>query len=82
MEEYIRDYTMAATILGLFSFVWFGWAQERPRKSWRVCLGIGSTLGIIVSAAGINTVRHPDFSWYYYFYYYQCLSQINESDCP
>lgn len=53
MEEYIRDYTMAAAILGLFSFVWFGWAQERPRKSWRVYLGIGSTLGIIVSAAGI-----------------------------
>lgn len=49
MEEYIRDYIFAAAIFGFFTFAWFGWAQERPRKSWRVPLGVMSTLGLLLS---------------------------------
>ena len=44
---------MYAAIFGWFSFCWFGWAQENPRKSWRVYLGIGSGLGLLVGLFGI-----------------------------
>lgn len=53
MEEYIRDYAMAVAIYGMFSVVWFGWAQENPPKAWRKYLGIVSGLGVIICAAGI-----------------------------
>lgn len=53
MEEYIRDYAMAVAIYGMFSVVWFGWAQENPPKAWRKYIGIVSGLGVIICAAGI-----------------------------
>lgn len=52
MEEYVRDYMMAAAIFGLFTFVWFGWAQERPKENWRIYLGVGSGLGIVLAIFG------------------------------
>jgi hypothetical protein len=51
--DYIRDYAMYAAIFGLFSFSWFGWAQERPRQSWRLYLGIGSGIGMLVCLLGV-----------------------------
>ncbi|MFS0723050.1 hypothetical protein [Paenibacillus sp. 1P07SE] len=51
--DYIRDYSMYAAIFGWFSFCWFGWAQERPRQGWRVFLGIGSGIGLLISILGI-----------------------------
>ena len=51
--DYIRDYTMYTAIFGLFSFIWFGWAQENPRKSWRKYIGIASVIAILVSFLGI-----------------------------
>ncbi|TDQ36227.1 hypothetical protein [Aureibacillus halotolerans] len=44
---------MYAAVFGMFSVSWFGWAQENPKKSWRVPLGIASGLGFIVCGIGI-----------------------------
>lgn len=51
--DYIRDYAMYASIFGMFSFVWFGWAQERPRNQWRVYLGIASGIALLVCLFGV-----------------------------
>lgn len=51
--EFIRDYAMYAAIFGLLSFIWFIWAQERPRQAWRKYLWIGSGLALVVSLVGI-----------------------------
>ncbi|MGG4034047.1 hypothetical protein ABEV74_10130 [Paenibacillus cisolokensis] len=51
--EYVRDYTMYAAIFGMFSFVWFGWAQEKPRASWRICIGLASAAALLVCLAGV-----------------------------
>ncbi|MBD3920453.1 hypothetical protein H8B09_16950 [Paenibacillus sp. PR3] len=51
--DYIRDYTMYAAVFGMFSFSWFGWAQERPRAGWRKYLGIASGLALLVCLVGV-----------------------------
>ncbi|WP_213587738.1 hypothetical protein [Paenibacillus sp. J2TS4] len=51
--EYLRDHCMYTAIFGFFSFVWFGWAQENPRSSWRIYLGIASGVSILVSMLGV-----------------------------
>ncbi|MCQ6560574.1 hypothetical protein [Paenibacillus mendelii] len=51
--EYIRDYAMYASIFGMFSFCWFGWAQEDPRKSWRKYIGIASGVALLVCLLGV-----------------------------
>ncbi|REK77575.1 hypothetical protein [Paenibacillus paeoniae] len=51
--DYIRDYAMYASIFGMFSFVWFGWAQERPRRGWRPYLGIASGIALLVCLFGV-----------------------------
>jgi hypothetical protein len=52
METFTRDAAMYAAIFGVFSFAWFGWAQENPPKSWRVWLGVGSALGFVLGCLG------------------------------
>jgi hypothetical protein len=44
---------MYAAIFGIFSFSWFGWAQENPRKSWRKYIGLASAAPLLVGLAGI-----------------------------
>src|SRR5699024_4837513 len=57
--EYIRDYTMYTAIFGMFSFVWFGWAQENPKKSWRKYIGIASVISLLVCLLGVYlSVKH------------------------
>lgn len=51
--DYIRDFAMYTAIFGIMSFVWFGWAQEAPRKSWRAYIGIASGVALIVGLAGV-----------------------------
>lgn len=51
--EYIRDYVMYVSIFGMFSFVWFGWAQERPRPNWRVYIGIASGIALLLCLLGV-----------------------------
>ncbi|MGN7454394.1 hypothetical protein ACTHPH_06230 [Paenibacillus pasadenensis] len=53
MEEYVRDYAMYASVFGLFSMSWFGWAQEKPRESWRAGLGIAAGAALLVCLAGV-----------------------------
>ncbi|THF76869.1 hypothetical protein [Cohnella fermenti] len=59
--DYVRDYAMYASVFGLFSMAWFGWAQENPRSSWRIYLGIGASLGLLVCLIGVYlSVTHWD----------------------
>ncbi|MCS7462149.1 hypothetical protein N0M98_18585 [Paenibacillus doosanensis] len=51
--EYIRDYAMYASVFGMFSFVWFGWAQEGPRPNWRLYIGIASGIALAVCLTGV-----------------------------
>lgn len=44
---------MYTAIFGMFSFIWFGWAQENPRKSWRKYIGIASAFALFVCLIGI-----------------------------
>lgn len=59
--EYIRDYAMYTAIFGMFSFVWFGWAQENPRKKWRKYIGVASGIALFVCLIGVYlSVTHWD----------------------
>ncbi|WP_314586709.1 hypothetical protein [Paenibacillus terrigena] len=59
--DYVRDYVMYAAIFGMFSFSWFGWAQERPQASWRIYIGIASGIALLVCLFGVYlSVTH----WY------------------
>jgi len=51
--EYIRDYMMYASVFGLFSFCWFGWAQENPKPGWRIYIGIASGVALLVCLIGV-----------------------------
>ncbi|SFS72784.1 hypothetical protein [Paenibacillus sp. BC26] len=51
--DYIRDYAMYASVFGMFSFAWFGWALENPRASWRIYLGIASGIALLVCLTGV-----------------------------
>lgn len=51
--DFIRDYTMYAAIFGMFSFCWFGWAQENPRPSWRKYIGMASGAALLVCLLGV-----------------------------
>lgn len=44
---------MYIAIFGVFGSSWFGWAQEKPRESWRKYLGIASVLSLLVGLLGI-----------------------------
>jgi len=66
--EFIRDFAMYASVFGLFGMSWFGWAQERPRESWRLPLGIASGVCLIVCLVGV----------YYSFANWDAPSALNE----
>ncbi|MEI3614863.1 hypothetical protein [Pseudogracilibacillus sp. SO30301A] len=44
---------MYTAIFGMFSFVWFGWAQENPRKNWRKYIGVASGIALLVCLIGV-----------------------------
>lgn len=59
--EFLRDQCFTAAWFGLMAFVWFGWSQEDPPKHWRVWLGAGSALGVVIAAVfGILTADNWD----------------------
>ncbi|TYP74124.1 hypothetical protein [Paenibacillus methanolicus] len=37
----------------MFSFCWFGWAQEKPRANWRLYMGIASGIALLVCLLGV-----------------------------
>jgi hypothetical protein len=57
--EHIRDAAVTAAILGVAAFAWFGWAQEGPPPRWRLPLGLGAVLGLLVGmVSGILAWRN------------------------
>ncbi|WP_308635835.1 hypothetical protein [Paenibacillus silvisoli] len=57
----VRDFVMYAAVFGLFSFVWFGWAQEKPRSSWRWAIGLATGCALLVCLLGVYlSVTHWD----------------------
>ncbi|WP_234447827.1 hypothetical protein [Viridibacillus soli] len=44
---------MYIAIFGVFGSSWFGWAQEKPRESWRKYLGISSIFSLFFGLLGI-----------------------------
>ncbi|WP_152365154.1 hypothetical protein [Microlunatus speluncae] len=49
ITEFARDGLFTAAWFGLMTVVWLGWAQEDPPRRWRLPLGIGSVLGMILA---------------------------------
>ncbi|MFD1318359.1 hypothetical protein [Loigolactobacillus zhaoyuanensis] len=45
----LRDYLMSAAIFSLFSFIWFGWAQETLTGKWRLPVAIISVLAALTA---------------------------------
>lgn len=54
--EYARDLVMTGALFGLVTFVWAGWAQERPPKGviWRVLLVALQVGGLVLMGFGIT----------------------------
>lgn len=74
----LRDYIMSAAIFSLFSFAWFGWAQETLPTQWRwpVALASGSAL-LLATYSGYLSYQHwhsasvlateANYQWYLIF---------------
>ncbi|WP_043623034.1 hypothetical protein [Nonomuraea candida] len=61
LTEFLRDLCFTTAWFGLMAFVWFGWSQEDPPRSWRISLGVGSALGVGLAVAfGVLTVANWD----------------------
>lgn len=57
IDDFPRDLLMTGAIFGLATFVWAGWAQERPPKRgiWRVILGVLSLGGAALAGISLPT---------------------------
>ncbi|MEV0618290.1 hypothetical protein AB0I81_33540 [Nonomuraea sp. NPDC050404] len=61
LTEFVRDQLFTTAWFGLMAFVWFGWAQEDPPRHWRIWLGAGSGLGVVLAVAfGVLTAMNWD----------------------
>jgi len=49
---FVRDMAVSAAVFGFAAFIWFGWAQEAPPARWRLPLGLGSVVGLLLAVAG------------------------------
>ena len=59
LTDFLRDEYFTTAWFGLMAFVWFGWSQEDPPRSWRVWLGVGSGAGIALAVTfGILTATN------------------------
>ncbi|NUT45153.1 MAG: hypothetical protein HOV86_34690 [Thermoactinospora sp.] len=59
LTDFLRDQYFTTAWFGLMAFVWFGWSQEDPPRSWRVWLGAGSVLGVgLAIAFGVATATN------------------------
>lgn len=54
--EYLRDIATSVAIYGFFGFVWFGWALEGPKESWKKYLGIACGASLLVGLLGVYLV--------------------------
>lgn len=61
LTDFVRDHAFTIAWFGLMAFVWFGWSQEDPPRSWRWKLGLGSALGAALAGIfGFSVARHWD----------------------
>jgi len=51
--ENIGDYAMYTAVFGMFSFAWFGWAQDNPKKHWRKYIGMASGISLVICLIGV-----------------------------
>lgn len=56
--EFARDLVFTAVLFGAVTFMWAGWAQERPpaQTIWRVVLGLLSAGGLVLLGLGLPTL--------------------------
>ncbi|MFJ3404099.1 hypothetical protein [Promicromonospora sp. NPDC090134] len=56
--EFARDLVFTAVLFGTVTFVWAGWAQERPPAGvvWRVVLGALGAGGLVLLGLGLPTL--------------------------
>ncbi|MDN6640911.1 MAG: hypothetical protein L0L10_09030 [Tetragenococcus sp.] len=54
--EYLRDIATSVVIYGFFGFVWFGWALEGPKESWKKYLGVACGTSLLIGLFGIYLV--------------------------
>ena len=73
LTGFLRDLHFTTAWFGLMAFVWFGWSQEDPPKSWRLWLGLGSGLGVVIAlgfgaSTGVNwdepTALAGRYAWF------------------
>jgi hypothetical protein len=58
-SDFLRDEYFTTAWFGVMAFVWFGWSQEDPPARWRLWLGIGSGIGLVVAVPfGILTATN------------------------
>ena len=56
---HLRDAAATVAIFGFFASAWFGWAQQRPPKTWRTPLTLASVGSIVLAAVGgVLTWQH------------------------
>lgn len=55
--DFPRDLLMTGAIFGVVTFVWTGWAQERPPHwAWRIVLGVLSLAGCALAGLSVPVV--------------------------
>ncbi len=56
---YTRDAVATVAVLAFFASSWFGWAQERPPRAWRLPLAFASVGSVLLAVlGGVLTWRH------------------------
>jgi len=54
--DYLRDIATSVVIYGFFAFVWFGWALEGPKRSWKKYLGIACAISFLIGVFGVYLI--------------------------
>jgi hypothetical protein len=56
--EFARDLVFTAVLFGAVTFIWAGWAQERPPDGtvWRIVLGALGVGGLVLLGLGLPTL--------------------------
>lgn len=50
--DFVRDAAATAAVFAFFASAWFGWAQERPPRTWRTPLAIAAIGSVLVAVLG------------------------------
>ena len=50
--HHVREAAATVAVLAFFASAWFGWAQDRPRKTWRVPLALAAVASVLLAVVG------------------------------